>query len=165
MARSQFIQEESANKSCEPTPAFAVCDEVWFNARNICTERPSHKLDYKQIDLYGIIEKFGSHAYRLQFRAMKIHKVFHVSHLSLARKDPYPKDDPIFGEGNFKVTILLCKWINIPHVLPLSPNGTKPYVIQQRRTSTHMVRMRVCSEKDDGTKLWISGKPGVSQEP
>lgn len=66
MTRSQIIQEETANQSCEPTPAFDIGDEGWLNTRNIKTEQPSRKFDHKRIGLYHIIEKIGSHAYPLQ---------------------------------------------------------------------------------------------------
>jgi hypothetical protein len=49
--------------------------------KNLCTARPSHKLDHKYHGPFEIIDRIGSQAYRLSHRKTigKIHDVIHVS--------------------------------------------------------------------------------------
>jgi hypothetical protein len=68
-----------------------VGDSVWLSIRNLKTDRPSKKLDYKMISSFKINKAFGN-VYTLDLPAhMKIHLTFHVS---LLRKDPA---DPLPG--------------------------------------------------------------------
>jgi hypothetical protein len=69
-----------------------VGDSVWLSTKNLKTDRPSKKLDYKMIGPFKITKAFGN-AYTLDLPAhMKIHPTFHVS---LLRKDPA---DPLPGQ-------------------------------------------------------------------
>jgi transposase InsO family protein len=91
MARAQLVQAEYADQRRNPAPSFKEGDSVWLNTRNIRTRRPSRKLDHRKIGPFKVLEKIGSHAYRLELpETVRIHNVFHVSLLSLANEDPYP---------------------------------------------------------------------------
>jgi len=91
IARAQAIHQEQANRSREPTPNFAPGDKVWLETEHLRTERPSKKLDHKRVGPFPILDKVGTHAYRLRLpETMKVHNVFHVSRLTFAREDPYP---------------------------------------------------------------------------
>ena len=58
--------------------------------KNIKTERPSKKLDYKIIGPYQVKELVGS-SYRLELpTSMKMHDVFHPNLLRKAGTDPLP---------------------------------------------------------------------------
>ena len=53
---------------------------MWLLASNITSQRPNKKLDHKQYGPFSVLERIGSHAYRLALpETMKIHDVFHVS--------------------------------------------------------------------------------------
>ena len=80
-------------------------DKVWLNLKNIRTDRPSKKLDWKHAQ-YTVTRTF-SNAYFYELDVPKgIHKKFHVSLLRPAATDPLPSqlvDDsqppPVTAEG------------------------------------------------------------------
>lgn len=91
MKRSQVIQEESANKHRTPSPRYIVGDKVWLSTKNLQTQRPSKKLDWKQIGPYEVRRVVSPYAYELALpTSMKVHPVFHVSLLSPATGNPVP---------------------------------------------------------------------------
>src|SRR5437762_14367947 len=70
-------------------------DEVWLNAKNVTTERPSRKLDHRRIGPFKILKVVSDWAYKLDFpRDIKMHPVQHVSLLSSTA------DDPLLGQRN-----------------------------------------------------------------
>src|ERR1700720_2828295 len=73
-------------------PSIEIGDQVWLDARNIKTKRPSKKLDHKKLDPFPVTEKVSTHAYRLGLpHAMnQIHNVFHVRLLEPVHTDPFP---------------------------------------------------------------------------
>jgi hypothetical protein len=72
----------------KPPPEFAPGDKVWLLASNITSQRPNKKLNNKQYGPFPVLEKIGSHAYRLALpETMKIHDVFHVSLLTAYKSD------------------------------------------------------------------------------
>ncbi|QRW20471.1 Retrotransposable element Tf2 protein [Rhizoctonia solani] len=96
-----------------------VGNKVWLNHQNISTNRPSIKLSHKKLGPYLVIEKIGSHAYKLQLpHTMRIHPVFHINLLTKFHPDPHgrnpPQPAPIIteeGEEEYKVEkILDSKW-------------------------------------------------------
>ncbi|QRW25843.1 Retrotransposable element Tf2 protein [Rhizoctonia solani] len=96
-----------------------VGDKAWLSHQNISTDRPSIKLSHKKLGPYLVIEKIGSHAYKLQLpHTMRIHPVFHINLLTKFRPDPHGRDPlqpaPIIteeGEEEYKVEkILDSKW-------------------------------------------------------
>ena len=67
--RAQHWQQEYADSKRQPAPAFKVGDKVWFNAQNVTTKRPSHKLDHRRLGPYEILKVVSPYAYKLQFPA------------------------------------------------------------------------------------------------
>jgi hypothetical protein len=94
MGRAQDRYADSADTKRIPAPMFVPGDQVWLNAKNITTRRPSHKLENKRLGPFKVIEDDqlkSKYAVRLQLpESMKIHPVFHVSLLEQAASDPYP---------------------------------------------------------------------------
>jgi transposase InsO family protein len=91
MTYAQAGQQEQANRFRQPAPAFKVGDLVTLNSRNIRTQRPSKKLDWKRFGPFPIEAVVSSHAYRLTLPdTMKVHPVFHVSLLEPAPNNPFP---------------------------------------------------------------------------
>ncbi|QRW24326.1 Retrotransposable element Tf2 protein [Rhizoctonia solani] len=72
-----------------------VGNKVWLSHQNISTDRPSIKLSHKKLGPYLVIEKIGSHAYKLQLpHTMRIHPVFHINLLTKFHPDPHGRDPP-----------------------------------------------------------------------
>lgn len=88
MAYSQQEAERQANRQREPAPNYKVGDHVWLNLKNIRTNRPCKKLDWKNAK-FVVTETIGSHAVRLN-TPPGVHPVFHVNLLRLANQDPFP---------------------------------------------------------------------------
>ena len=69
---------------------FKVGDRVWLDTRDLSTERPSKKLDYKRLGPFEIIEKVSDLAYRLKLpKSFKIHPVLSTSRLEKAKPDEW----------------------------------------------------------------------------
>ncbi|KAH8144565.1 uncharacterized protein LAJ45_11399 [Morchella importuna] len=102
---AQAAATDSANAARLPEPHLEVGDMVWLSRKHIRTTRPSDKLDHKRLGKFRILERIGSHAYRLELPAsMKSHPVFHVSSLEPARRHPLPghiqpPPPPVIVEG------------------------------------------------------------------
>ncbi|EAA62192.1 hypothetical protein AN5096.2 [Aspergillus nidulans FGSC A4] len=88
MAYSQQNAENQANKHRSLATNYQVGDKVWLSLKNICTDRPSKKLDWKNAK-YEVIGLVGSHAVRLN-TPPGIYPVFHVDLLRLASSDLLP---------------------------------------------------------------------------
>lgn len=71
-----------------PGPKYNIGDKVWLSTKNIKSQRPTKKLDYKRLGPFKIIAKIGSRSYKLELpNTMRIHPVFHVNLL-----EPYHED-------------------------------------------------------------------------
>ena len=60
---------------------------MWLNLKNIITDRPCKKFDWKNVK-YTVLEVISSHNYRLD-TPPGIHNVFHASLLKRAAADPF----------------------------------------------------------------------------
>ena len=115
MKFAQARYEDNADAHRTPAPRFAVGDLVWLDARDIRTQRPARKLDYKNIGRFRVSHVISPYAYRLELPAtMKIYDVFHVSKLSPAATDPLPgqiaaPSPPVIvdGEATYEVEQIL----------------------------------------------------------
>jgi len=68
------------NRKAVEQPDLKVEDQVMLNAKNICTKRPSKKLNTKLYGPFKLLEKRGNRAFKLEISPRwKIHPVFHVS--------------------------------------------------------------------------------------
>jgi hypothetical protein len=88
LAVAQQRQEEAANRHRSEAFVYRPGDKVWLDLRNIRTDRTSKKLDARHAK-YTVLEKIGSHAYRLNTPA-GVHNVFHTMLLRPAADDPFP---------------------------------------------------------------------------
>jgi hypothetical protein len=82
-----------------------------MDARNISTQRPSNKLDWKNLGPYEISEVISPWAYRLNLpKNLHIHPVKPISRVSKVSEDPLPRQlepapQPVIvdGEEEFQV--------------------------------------------------------------
>ena len=79
----------------EAPPLFKPRDQVWLNDRNIRTERPAKKLDFKNLGPFEIIEQINLFAYRLRLPpTIKVHNVFYVNLLRpTSKRSPLPRQE------------------------------------------------------------------------
>ncbi|SOV08098.1 uncharacterized protein UDID_17285 [Ustilago sp. UG-2017a] len=82
LVKANSQSAEQFDKRRLPAPQFRPGDRVWLSTDNICSLRPTKKLDYRRLGPFSVSEIISSHAYRLQLPpSMKIHNVFHVDRL------------------------------------------------------------------------------------
>ena len=62
MGRAQAIQAEGGNCRRTPVPVFRPGNQVWLDARNIKSRRPSVKLYHRWLGPYEVIESVGANA-------------------------------------------------------------------------------------------------------
>ena len=85
--------------------------KVLLDNMDLAINRPSHKLSERRSRPFEIIEKIGTHAYRLKLPSQwkTVHPVFHVSKLEPYQEDPdnpnfsLPPPDIIEGEPKWEV--------------------------------------------------------------
>ena len=91
---------------------------MWLNLKNITTDRPCKKLDWKN-PKYTVLEVISNHSYRLN-TPQGIHDVFHASLLKRAAADPFPNQrqgdsrPPVImvdGEEEWEVERILKKCV------------------------------------------------------
>ena len=91
IGKAQARQSEFANRHRKDI-TFNEGDSVWLSTKNLKTDRPSKKLDYKMIGPFRVLRAHGN-AYTLDLPPhMAINPTFHAS---LLRKDP---EDPLPGQ-------------------------------------------------------------------
>ena len=84
LSLAQEQHKERADRHRSTTPGFKVGDMVWLLRRHIATTRPCHKLDFKKLGPFRIIDQVNPVAFRLDLPShYRIHNVFHASLLEL----------------------------------------------------------------------------------
>ena len=98
------------------TPDYPVGTKVLLDNTDLAINRPSRKLSERRSGPFEIIEKIGTHAYRLNLPSQwkTVHPVFHVSKLEPYQEDPdkpnfsLPPPDIIEGEPEWEVEDILA---------------------------------------------------------
>ena len=92
ISATQHRYQLLADAKWSPAPDFKIGDKVYLNAKFLHTTHPSQKLSNKNVGLYEIIAKPGSHSFTLQLpdSMHAIHLVFHVSQLEPASSSSIP---------------------------------------------------------------------------
>ena len=105
MLWAQAWQEHYANQGRNPAPLYRVGSQVWLNAKNIQTTRPSDKLDYRNLGPFKVLKRIGNYAYRLDLppQLSSVHPVFNTALLRPVADDPLegqvnPPRDPIVAD-------------------------------------------------------------------
>jgi hypothetical protein len=91
MSRAQSIQVEQAEKCHWKGVKLKVGARVWMDTRNILTQRPRRKLDWKHLGPYKVSEVVSLWAYQLNLpKNLHIHPVQSIVHLGKVSEDPLP---------------------------------------------------------------------------
>lgn len=89
MTKAQEAHAAAANRHRKDIN-IAVGDEVWLSSKNLSTDRPSKKLDYKKLGPFPVTFVRGT-AVTLDLPAsMSVNPTFHTSLLSRDPQDPLP---------------------------------------------------------------------------
>jgi len=95
---------------------FSVGQKVYITGDDVITTRPTRKLEHKRFGPFEILEKIGTHNYRLKLtpQYQKIHPIFHADKLTLHHEDgnphriqPPPPPIVIGNEEEFEVDQIL----------------------------------------------------------
>ena len=80
------------NQKRSTAPKYNPGDKVYLDASDIQTTRPSRKLSHKCLGPFLIERQVGNNVYRLRLPASmsRLHPVFNVVKLTLAKDDPIP---------------------------------------------------------------------------
>ena len=115
LEQAQSCYKEIADVKRKQHPSFQVGNKVWLLRRNIKTNRPCDKLDYRRIGPFCIEKQINTMAYRLELSAsMKIHPVFHASLLEIYH------ESTILGRSqptSFSVEIDSCEEYKVESIL------------------------------------------------
>lgn len=92
MKASQAFYEKYANNRRSIPPSYQVGQKVFVNSKNIKTNRPSKKLDWKNLGPFMITKVIGCQSYQLQLpeNLKSIHPVFHTNLLRPDQNNPLP---------------------------------------------------------------------------
>ena len=134
LEKTAQAMEKFANRKRGPTTEYTVGQLVMLTSANLSTDRPSKKLTDKWQGPFEVLEKIGTHNYKLQLPDQwKIHPVFHVDKLKPYHQDPnlpnHPKPPPdLIGrdeeyevekilDSKYRRGILsyLVKWVGYPN--------------------------------------------------
>ena len=93
------------------TPEFAIGQKVLLDNADLSINRPSRKLAERRSGPFKVLERIGTHAYKLELPSQwkTVHPVFHVSKIEEYHEDPKhpnhpsPPPDVIEGEPEWEV--------------------------------------------------------------
>ncbi|MCN0155331.1 hypothetical protein NDQ86_25450, partial [Salinispora arenicola] len=118
-ASLSFAQQEAerqANRKRSPAPIYRKDDLVWLSLKNMRTDRPSKKLDWRNAK-YRVLEVRGTHNVKLDVPE-GVHPVFHVDLIRPAGRDKLPSQPQdeslppaiqIDGEDEYMIESILDK--------------------------------------------------------
>ena len=78
-----------------------IGDRVWLNLKNIITDRPYKKLDWKN-GKYTVLKVISNYNYRLD-TPPRIYNVFYISLLKRAADNPFPSQ----RRGDFRPPVII----------------------------------------------------------
>lgn len=118
LEKSAENMKKFADRKRGPTTEYTVGQLVMLDSRNLSTTRPSHKLSDKWEGPFEVLEKIGTHAYKLKLPdTWKHSNTFHVDKLKPYHQDPLhpnhtrPPPDLVNKEEEYEVEkILDCKY-------------------------------------------------------
>ena len=91
LLEAQGKQKDNADKSRKAHPVINIGDKVWLLRRNLKTNRPCDKLDFRRLGPFSVVKQINDVAFRLELPpSMKIHPVFHVSLLEPYKASSIP---------------------------------------------------------------------------
>jgi len=103
------------DKDKKEPPSFDINESVWLVHHQVRGTRPSRKLDNKRLGPYKVIQKLSNNTFKLQLpKSMRIHPVFHVSHLEKHNANKFkgrvkPRPPPVIvnAEKEYEVEAIL----------------------------------------------------------
>jgi hypothetical protein len=66
LLKAQVQMKQQYNQHRKDTREYNIGDQVWLEATNLKTKRPTKKLDDKQVGPFTILKKIGESAYKLK---------------------------------------------------------------------------------------------------
>lgn len=113
-------QKKHTDKKRMQSPNYKTDDLVWLINKNIKTNRPSAKFDFKRLGPFKIDKKINDVAFKLKMpESIKIHPVFHVSLLEPYNPNTFenrtqepPPPIIVEGEQEFEINKILDSKLN-----------------------------------------------------
>jgi hypothetical protein len=98
LLKTQDRQKNNTDKSRKAHQVINIGDKVWLLCRNLKTNRPCDKLDFRRLGPFLVVKQINNITFRLELPpSMKIHPVFHISLL-----EPYQESSI---SGRFQVPL------------------------------------------------------------
>ena len=124
MLKAQENYKKYADKRRIEGPILKKGEMVYLNAKNIQTDRPSKKLDHKNLGPFKIVKEISLNNYELELpSALERHPIFHVSQLSKAPQDSEQQTD--IASGNEQKEWEVKKVLSHKH-----ENGEDRYLVK-----------------------------------
>lgn len=90
---AQSVQKEYANNTRMPFSVYKIGDKVYLNTKNLCSRKPSKKLNHKTYGPYKITKFVGHYVCKLELPThSNAHPVFYVYKLRLVSNSLFPSE-------------------------------------------------------------------------
>jgi len=155
LAWAQAVQKEYADRKRVPAPEIKVGDWVMLDAKNVSTNRPSDKLDYKNLGRFKVSEVAKNEsAVKLDLpESFKIFPWFHPVLIHLAspptpsQEDEQPGPLEVYeGEAAYEVEEILNSRIH---------RGKNDPILQKRGCLQYQIKYKGYSEDKPPWQDWI----------